>query len=215
MNQALRAVGLGFGYVADNLLLTNLDLDIPFGRVVGLTGRSGSGKSTLLYLLGLMLVPRLGRVEVDGIDTGGLSDIGRSRLRAQYFGFVFQDAALDQRRSVLDNVLEPCLYRGESRIEARAGAIDLLEDLEVDLPLDRRPGQVSGGQAARIALCRALLTDPRMILADEPTGNLDRATAEVVVGVLIERARSGTAVVIASHDPMVVSACDEVIRLTP
>lgn len=215
MNLALRAVGLGFGYAADTRLFTDLDFEIPFGRVVGLTGRSGSGKSTLLYLLGLMLDPRAGHIEVDGIDTGALSDIGRSRLRAQYFGFVFQDAALDQRRSVLDNVLEPCLYRGESRKDARAGAIDLLEGLEVDLPLDRRPGKVSGGQAARIALCRALLTDPRIILADEPTGNLDRATAEVVVGVLMERARSGATVVIASHDPNVVGVCDDVIQLTP
>src|SRR5690606_14870843 len=140
-----------FGYAADTRLLTDLDFEIPFERVVGLTGRSGSGKSTLLYLLGLRLDPRSGHIEVDGIDTGSLSDIDKSRLRAQYFGFVVQAAALDQRRSVLDNVLEPCLYRGESRKGARAGAVDLLEGLEVDLPLDRRPGQVSGGQAARIA----------------------------------------------------------------
>src|SRR5690606_24411808 len=132
------------------------------GEVVAITGPSGRGKSTLLYLLGLMLVPAAGQILLDGEPVQSLPDRTRARLRAQQFGFVFQDAALDATRTVLDNVLETTLYRGESRSETVPVAEGLLERFGVQLRAEAKPGQVSGGQAQRIALCRALLGSPRI-----------------------------------------------------
>lgn len=213
MTLAIRASAIEFGYAADHPLFVDFHLEVPHGGVVAITGRSGSGKSTLLYLLGLMLRPSRGRLEVEGADTGSLGDAERARLRARSFGFVFQDAALDPARSILDNVLEPCIYRGEPKAGARERAAALLGRFEVDLPVHRRPGQISGGQAARVSLCRALLSSPPIILADEPTGNLDAATSDLVIGALLAEAGKGSAVVIATHDRRTVQKCDMVIRL--
>lgn len=184
-----------------------------WGEMVALTGASGRGKSTLLYLLGLMTRPTSGEVLVGGAPTTRLKDAERARLRAASFGFVFQDAALDPSRSVLDNVCESALYRGVSRNQARAQARELLAKFGVDHRCENRPGQVSGGQAQRIALSRALLSSPRLILADEPTGNLDRVTASVVMSAFREAVGSGATAVIATHDPEVVAQCDRSIHL--
>lgn len=213
MTVRLAARDVVFGYVPGATVLDGWSATFEAGTMTALTGPSGRGKSTLLYLLGLMLQPRSGSVEVDGIPATGQGDAVRARLRADGFGFVFQDAALDQTRTVLDNVTEAVLYRGTPRNQARARALELLDRFGVDVPPARRPGQVSGGQAQRIALCRALLTDPAVLLADEPTGNLDPATAELVVGALRDHARSGAAVVIVTHSPDVAAACDAEIRL--
>ncbi|WP_224751525.1 ABC transporter ATP-binding protein [Microbacterium helvum] len=194
-------------------VLDGWDADFEAGEVVALTGPSGRGKSTLLYLLGLMLHPTGGDVLVDGVAVSGLRDAHKARLRAGRFGFVFQDAALDASRSVIDNVTETALYRGQPRREATAKARELLDRFGVDVPAGRKPGQVSGGQAQRIALCRALLSDPQILLADEPTGNLDPATSTVVVDALKAHAASGALVVVVTHSPEVAAACDREIRL--
>jgi lipoprotein-releasing system ATP-binding protein len=128
-------------------------------------------------------------------------------------GFVFQDAVLDPARTVIDNVCEAGLYAGLTRTQARLRAVALLERFEVGLQWDRRPGEVSGGQAQRVALCRALLNQPRVILADEPTGNLDQVSAGLVLNALQESAREGSVVVVASHDPDVVARADRVISV--
>lgn len=182
--------------------------EFPAGTLTALTGPSGSGKSTLLYLLGLMLRPDAGRVVLAGTAVDRLPDADRARLRAHRFGFVFQDAALDPTRTVLDNVVETALYRRQPRQRATEEAHRLLERFGVDIRATHRPGQISGGQAQRIALCRALLGGPQVVLADEPTGNLDPATSDLVVAALREHATAGASVVIATHDPSVVAACD-------
>lgn len=181
--------------------------------MTALTGASGRGKSTLLYLLGLMLSPSAGSVLVDGVTASGGGDAARARLRAHRFGFVFQDAALDNSRTVLDNVTEVALYRGQERSALEPAARELLERFGVDVPPERKPGQVSGGQAQRIAMCRALLCNPGIVLADEPTGNLDPVTARLVVNALREHANIGATVVIVTHTPEVAEACDSEIVL--
>jgi putative ABC transport system ATP-binding protein len=214
----LEARGIAFGYghgahEPGSEILSDWDASFAAGEVVAVTGPSGRGKSTLLYLLGLMLKPGKGEVLIEGADAAGLNDAYRARLRASLFGFVFQDAALDATRTVLDNVVETALYRGEPREAARARARELMAQFGVELRASHKPGQVSGGQAQRIALCRALLNDPRILLADEPTGNLDPASATIVVDALHAQARSGATVVVATHDPALVARCDRVIEL--
>lgn len=206
--------GLMFRYGSSgDELFDGLDQVLEAGQVSVLTGPSGCGKSTLLYLIGLLLRPRSGRVLLGGVDAGGLSDVQRSRLRAEHIGFVFQDAALDATRSVVDNVVEGGLYAGMSRRDAETKAGDLLSRFGVELRGDHRPGEVSGGQAQRVGLCRALIKDPAVILADEPTGNLDAVSAEVVFGAFVDAAKKGATVVIASHDQSIAARADHVLAL--
>lgn len=206
--------GLMFRYGSSgDELFDGLDQVLEAGQVSVLTGPSGCGKSTLLYLVGLLLRPRSGRVLLGGVDAGGLSDVQRSRLRAEHIGFVFQDAALDATRSVVDNVVEGGLYAGMSRRDAETKAGDLLSRFGVELRGDHRPGEVSGGQAQRVGLCRALIKDPAVILADEPTGNLDAVSAEVVFGAVVEAAKKGATVLIASHDQSIAARADHVLAL--
>ncbi len=177
------------------------------------TGRSGRGKSTLLYLLGLLLSPSDGGISLDGVAATDLSDRERSLLRSERIGFVFQDAALDSTRSVLDNVVEGGLYAGLSRRQAEPRARQLLDRFGVQLRDDHKPGEVSGGQAQRVGLCRALVKGPSIILADEPTGNLDETSARVVLDALSEEATAGATVIVASHDPTVAERAGAVCAL--
>ena len=204
---------LTFGYQPELPLIVDWSAEFARGEVVAITGPSGRGKSTLLYLLGLMLRPSAGEVMVDGMNAAGLSDHERARLRAHKFGFVFQDSALDATRTVLDNVVESALYRGDARRPAISRARGLLDRFGVELRADARPGQVSGGQAQRIALCRALLGDPNVLLADEPTGNLDPASSQLVLDAFRDHADANNVVVVVTHDPAVASRCDRVITL--
>ncbi len=191
---------LTFGYSPGRPIIEGLNATLSAGDIAIVTGRSGSGKSTLLYLIGLLVRPWTGRVLLDGFDTTDLRDSCRSALRSTMLGFVFQDSCLDTHRSVLDNVVESCTYTGRRRDVAKGRAELLLTQFEVDVDWNRRPGEISGGQAQRVALCRALLAEPRILLADEPTGNLDRETSMVVIAALREFAALGGCVVVATHD---------------
>lgn len=210
----ITAEDLRFRYHADaEELFGGLDHQFPEQCVSVVTGASGRGKSTLLYLIGLLISPTEGRIRFRDTDVGDLNDRSRSALRASSIGFVFQDAALDTTRSVLDNVVEGALYAGVRRRVAENRARRLLDHFGVELRSDHRPGEVSGGQAQRVGLCRALVKDPRIILADEPTGNLDEASATVVLDALREAADDGAIVIVASHDPQVVARGDVIVDL--
>lgn len=209
----LIAEDITFGYDDATPIIECWNQAFPAGEMVAITGPSGRGKSTLLYLLGLMLGPQSGTVLIDGEVVSQGSDVQRAWLRATAFGFVFQDSALDATRSVLDNVTEGALYRHDSRREVESTARSLLDQFGVALRAEAKPAQVSGGQAQRIALCRALLHDPAIVLADEPTGNLDATSRDIVIAALRDQAGRGSAVVIVTHDESVASRCDRVISL--
>lgn len=207
------ALHLSFEYVPGTPIIDDFSEQFKEGEIVAITGQSGRGKSTLLYLLGLMLKPAKGNILLDEKDIGGVSDSQRSHHRAHDFGFVFQDAALDASRSVIDNVCETALYRGEPLKEIRKQGLVLLNQLGVELRAHAKPGQVSGGQAQRIALARALVGNPRVVLCDEPTGNLDSESAEVVLDALANHAANGGIVIVVTHDPRVVERCTREVQL--
>lgn len=210
---AAHEIGFRYGGADEDYRLDGWSAAFPRGAVTAMTGPSGCGKSTRLYLLALMLRIHSGTIELDGRRVDNLPDAARAELRATRFGFVFQDAALDTSRSVLDNILETTLYRGERAADHRARALDLLHELDVVVPADRKPGQVSGGQGQRIATCRALLARPDLILADEPTGNLDPASSAVVLAALRRHTDEGGAVIIVTHDPVVAAWADHRLEL--
>jgi len=194
-------------------LFGGLSWSFAGGALTAVTGPSGRGKSTLLYLLGLMLRPTGGQVLLQGERVDALPDARRAAVRAHRVGFVFQDAALDPARRIVDSVVEPALYAGCRRGEVVGRARELLDQLGVGQRADHRPGEISGGQAQRVAVARALINTPVVILADEPTGNLDQGNAAVVLGALRDAARAGAAVIIATHDADVLGACDERVVL--
>lgn len=206
-------VDVTHSYGGTRRVLDSVSLTIAAGTMTAITGPSGRGKSTLLLIAGLLLRPDSGRVVVSGVDATRMPDWRRSALRGGGVAFVFQDAMLDTSRSVLDNVVESAEYGTSSRRAAIDRALELLAELEVDVDLRRRPGQISGGQAQRVALCRALLPRPSVILADEPTGNLDAASAQVVLDRLRREAEAGVAVAVATHDERVMRGCDRVVAL--
>jgi lipoprotein-releasing system ATP-binding protein len=194
-------------------VINGLDRAFSPGVITAVTGPSGCGKSTLLYLLGLMLTPTSGQIRWDGEIVSSLSDGERSLFRGAQVGFVFQDAVLDPSRTILDNVTEGGLYAGMPRQARRQEALSLLAHFGVEQRIDHRPGEVSGGQAQRVALCRALLKRPRLILADEPSGNLDGVSANIVWEALFVAADSGATVVVATHDLRRAAAAAEVLEL--
>jgi lipoprotein-releasing system ATP-binding protein len=194
-------------------IIAGFNREFRAGVVTVITGPSGCGKSTLLYLLGLMLTPASGHLLWHGLEVGTLGDAKRSRLRAEHIGFVFQDALLDPSRSILDNIAEGGLYAGMAAGETRMRALHLLQRFGVEAPPRRLPGEISGGQAQRVALCRALVKEPKVILADEPSGNLDDASADVVWSALSLAAEGGATVVVATHDQRRAASAADIVRL--
>ena len=211
---SLTCENLSFAYSAKvEPVLSDVSIDFAPGQLTSVTGPSGSGKSTLLYVLSMLLRPTAGTVTWNGSPLTELPDGECSRWRAAHVGFVFQDALLDPARSVLDNVCEPAIFAGMNRGEARRRATELLERFGVGHRLDHRPGEISGGQAQRVGLCRALLTRPALVFGDEPTGNLDRGSAAVVWEALQDLAQQGATVVVATHDEDLADRADCRVRL--
>jgi ABC-type lipoprotein export system ATPase subunit len=198
---------------ASEAVLDGLHAEFAGGSVTVITGASGSGKSTLLYVLALLARPTAGSVAWRGRRVDDLPDGSRSQLRARRAGFVFQDAMLDPAKTVMANVCEQAVFSGLDRRAAAQRARALLEQFGLLHRADHRPGEVSGGQAQRVALCRALLISPTIVFADEPTGNLDADAAEVVVAALEEQARTGTCVIIATHDLSLARRADTCLTL--
>ncbi len=195
--------------------LKNASLDLSGGEFVSIVGASGSGKTTLLYLLGLLTSPTSGRYEIDGRDVGGLSDRERSAVRAREIGFVFQAFHLLPQLNVLDNVILSTRYaqlNGTSS-EVASKARQLLERVGLEKRLRHRPEQLSGGEMQRVAIARALLNAPRLILADEPTGNLDAANGEQIFALLNELSREGRTVVLVTHNHELAVRTHRMVRL--
>jgi len=182
-------------------ILTGVDLAVWAGQSVALVAPSGSGKSTLLHIAGLLEHPDAGEVYIDGQPTAGLADSERTRIRRDEIGFIYQSHHLLPEFSALENVLLPQMIRGLSKGEARARAVELLDYLGLGQRLTHRPAELSGGEQQRVAIARAVANAPRILLADEPTGNLDLHTAEHVFRALTELVKaSGLAAIVATHN---------------
>ena len=187
-------------------------LSVAAGEVLAIMGASGSGKSTLLHCLAGIVRPDSGTVGYRGADLAGMDDKGRSALRRTDFGFVFQFGQLVPELSCLENVALPLRLTGARRKQAEAEATEWLARLEVDELARRRPGDVSGGQAQRVAVARALVTGPKVVFADEPTGALDSLNGEKVMRMLTQAAReTHAAVVLVTHEPRVAAYSDREI----
>ena len=213
----MRARGLEMSF-GQTRALRGVDLDLLTGEVLAVTGPSGSGKSTLLHVMAGVLVPDAGRVDYHGGDTtqdiAALDEAARSRLRLKEFGFIFQFGQLLPDLSALDNVTIPLLLAGTSRRRALAQARETLGELGLSEHLDKRPTQLSGGQAQRAAVARALVTGPRILFADEPTGSLDSLAAERTMEVLLASVRSrGASLVIITHDARVAAYADREVTV--
>ena len=198
----------------ETVALAGASVTVNPGELIALMGASGSGKSTLLYCLSGLVVPDDGTVTYEAQDLGGISRQERSRLRREEFGFVFQFAELVPELSLFDNISLPLELKGVPRRERRERVLGMSERLGIRDQLDRRSHQVSGGQAQRAAVARALVGHPRIVFADEPTGALDSRNADVVLQSLLELAsKVGSAVVVATHDETVAKAASRVERM--
>ena len=193
--------------------LRDVSLGIADGEYLGVVGPSGCGKSTLLHVLGCVDVPTAGRIKFQGRDVSGLSDADRSRLRLREIGFVFQRFFLLPMLTAFENVELPQAEAGVARTERRARARELLDFVGLGRRADHRPSELSGGEMQRVAIARALANRPRLLLADEPTGELDQATGEQIISLLDRLHSDGTSVVVVTHDPAVASRAHRLITM--
>ena len=206
--------GYNRGKPSEVMVLRGASVAVGRGEVVALVAPSGAGKSTLLHIAGLLDTADSGQVRLAGQDMAGLSDRARTDIRRQEVGFIYQFHHLLPEFSALENIVLPQLANGVSSAAAKARALDLLGRVGIAPRADHRPAALSGGEQQRVAFCRALANNPRLVLADEPTGNLDPGTSDQVFGVLMELVReTGLSALIATHNLELAGRMDRTLRL--
>ncbi len=212
---ALANLSKSYGTTVITTVLRSVSLELEHGEFAALIGPSGSGKSTLLNILGLLDRPSSGSVQIDGVETTSMTDAELTRLRGKTLGFVFQFHHLLPGLSAAENVMMPLLAAKGRRTRAMdTQARALLERVGLSQQMDSLPSQMSGGQQQRVAIARALVMDPPLVLADEPTGNLDTKTADEVFALLREfNVERGVAFLMVTHDPRLAARCDRTIEL--
>ena len=199
----------------DVAALRGVDVDVGAGEFIAITGPSGSGKSTLMHILGCLDTPTSGRYRLDGEDVSGLSGKRLAQVRNRKVGFVFQTFNLMPRLTVEENVALPLKYRGGvPRGERRTRALRLLERLGLSQRIGHRPDELSGGERQRVAIARALVGEPAILMADEPTGNLDSASGAEVLQTFAELHGAGHTIVLVTHDPNVAARAERVIQMS-
>ena len=196
------------------VVLKGLDLSVPEGQFLAITGRSGSGKSTLLYQLGLLDNPNSGEIKIEGIDISKLDNDAKTRFRLNKLGYVFQDYALIPELTALENVLLPLLQQGETMAEAEKKAKDSLVRIGLGDRMNNIPSKLSGGQQQRVSIARAIAHSPKIIFADEPTANLDTETSDQVLEAFIDLHKQGQTIIMVTHEKEYSELTDRVVQLS-
>jgi putative ABC transport system ATP-binding protein len=193
--------------------LRGVSIDVPEGDFVAIMGHSGSGKSTMLNVLGCLDRPSTGRYILAGQDVSQMPDDDLSEIRSRYLGFIFQSYNLIAQLTVVENIALPLQYQNNVNSDTMKKCLDLANLVGLSQRLDHRPSQLSGGQQQRVAIARALVNDPQVILADEPTGNLDTATGEEIMGMLDSLNRGGKTIIMVTHEPDIAARAHRTIRM--
>ncbi|RYG36527.1 ABC transporter ATP-binding protein [bacterium] len=199
---------------AASYALRGVDLEVRQGESLAIVGKSGSGKSTLMHVLALLDTPTSGTVTIDGSDSTNISDARRDAIRNREFGFVFQQFFLNPRQSLLDNVTLPLMIGGEGRSERNQRGTEVLQMVELGERIHSKAKELSGGQKQRVAIARALANRPKVLFADEPTGNLDSATGEMVQDILFRlNKEEGITIIVVTHDEDLAKRCERFIEI--
>jgi len=194
-------------------VLKGINISIKHGEFVAIMGPSGSGKTTLMNVIGLLDRPTHGKFFIDGVDTSALSDMQLARIRGKKIGFVFQTFNLIARFDALKNVELPMIYQEIPKAKRRARAVELLEQLKLVDRMHHKPPELSGGQRQRIAIARAMVNRPEILLADEPTGNLDTRTGEEIINIFKKLNSNGITIIMVTHEQEIADTCHRIIRI--